>query len=401
MNNYQQTSEEHPNWKRNLLLISAAQLITMLGMSAIVPFMPLYVIHLGITNPVQAKLWSGLIFAGPYMLSIFAAPIWGSLGDKYGRKMMISRAVFGLTIALFLMGFTQNVWQLFILRILQGAISGMISAALAFVSADTPISRSGYAIGYLQGSLSAGNIAGPFLGGIISDFGGIRTVFFVVSGLTLISGILVQLFVIEYKDSSISKEVTSIISNLQFALKLPGVSFILLLIILSQAGINFTAPIFPYFVDSLGSPKNLLSTITGSLLAIVGLMTIIFAPIWGRRNDRKDYRKTVMISTFIIGFAIILHIFAPNYIYLFPLRALIGVFFAAIIPTLYATLNRFAPIDHKGGIMGIASSATLFGSLVSFLSCGVISSIFGLNSAFIVSGLLMFSVSFLIWMKNH
>ena len=401
MNNIQSIIEEHPNWKRNLLLISAAQLITMLGMSAIVPFMPLYVIHLGITNPENAKLWSGLIFAGPYMLSIFAAPIWGTLGDKYGRKMMITRAVFGLTIALFLMGFAQNVWQLFLLRVFQGAVSGMISAALAFVSADTPVHRSGYAIGYLQGSLSAGNIAGPFLGGIISDFGGIRTVFFVVSGLTLISGILIHFFVIEHKDTLKSKEVNTVLSNLKYALKLPGVAFILLLIILSQAGINFTAPIFPYFVDKLGAPKNLLSTITGSLLAIVGVMTIIFAPVWGKRNDRKDYRKTVMISTFIIGAAIIFHIFAPNYLYLFPLRALIGIFFAAIIPTLYATLNRFAPIEHKGGIMGIASSATLFGSLISFLSCGVISSIFGLNSAFIVSGLLMFSVSFLIWFKNH
>mgnify|MGYP000927953830 CR=1 FL=1 len=390
-----------PNWRLNLLFVSIAQFIAMMGMSSVVPFMPLYVRELGITDVDSATLWSGLCFAGPYFLYIITVPVWGAMGDRYGRKLMMSRAIYGLTIAVFLMGFAQNVWQLFALRVFQGGVSGMIAAALAFTSANTPNEKSGYAIGILQSSLSAGNIIGPFIGGIASDLGGTRFVFFGVSTLTFISGLLVILFVKEKKLILQTNEHSNFFSNLNYSLKNKDILFLLILVIITQVGISYTNPIFPYFLEEKGVPDNILSTMTGIMIGIVGFMSIFFAPYWGKRNDRKDYRKTVFLSSLIVGISGLLHVFAPNYFYLFPLRFIIGVFFAAIIPTLYAALNKYAPDSNKGGIMGMASSANLMGSLIGFLGCGILSAKLGNDSAFIISGLLLILAAILIKIKTN
>jgi len=388
-------------WKRNLIFICIAQFFAMLGMSSVIPFMPLFVKELGITSVSEANIWSGLVFAGPYFLSIITTPLWGALGDKYGRKLMIVRAVFGLFLAVMLMGFVQNVYQLLFLRIFQGAVSGMIAAALAFVSANTPTEKSGYAIGILQSSLSAGNIIGPFAGGLISDFAGIRSVFYIVSLMTFIAGVLVVIFVKEIQNPQLHSDENTIIKNLKYVYDNRGIRFILILIVLSQAGINYTNPIFPFYVESLHAPKELLSTITGSLLAVIGLMSIIFAPIWGKRGDRKDYKKTVQISSFILALAAFAHVLVNNYLYLYPIRAVAGIFFAAVLPSLYSALNRLSPHDNKGGVMGIASSANLVGTLAGYVTCGYVASAFGLKSTVIISGGLMLLVTIMIFQKRR
>jgi MFS transporter, DHA1 family, multidrug resistance protein len=397
---YNSTTSDNLGWKRNLLFISIAQFFAMLGMSSVIPFMPFFVKELGITSPEEANIWSGLVFAGPYFLSIIATPIWGQLGDKYGRKLMIVRAIFGLFVAVFLMGFVQNVYQLLALRIFQGAVSGMIAAALAFVASNTPTDKSGYAIGILQSSLSAGNIIGPFAGGLISDLAGIRNVFFIVSLLTFIAGVLVLFFVKEVQKPNLNAKGYTISQNLKFVYNNRPIRFLLILVVLSQAGINYTNPIFPFYVEILNTPKQFLSTITGALLAIVGLMSIIFSPIWGKRNDRKDYHKTVRISAFMIGIAAFAHILVNDYLLLFPIRAVAGIFFAAMLPTLYTALNRLSPYDNKGGIMGIASSANLVGTLVGYTTCGYIASSFGLESTFVISGAIMIAVSIMVFVDK-
>jgi Major Facilitator Superfamily len=110
-------------WRQNLNALWIAQFLAMMGANACQPFFPLFVRNLGVTNLAEAQFWSGLIFAGPFILSIIAVPLWGTLGDRHGKKAMIVRAVVGLTFTLFLMGFVQNVWQLFALRVIQGLVA--------------------------------------------------------------------------------------------------------------------------------------------------------------------------------------------------------------------------------------------------------------------------------------
>ncbi|MCX8010335.1 MAG: MFS transporter, partial [Ignavibacteria bacterium] len=65
------------SWQRNLYIIWISQFIAMLGMSLVVPFLPLFVRELGVTEINQTAKWSGFVFSGPFAFSFFLAPIWG------------------------------------------------------------------------------------------------------------------------------------------------------------------------------------------------------------------------------------------------------------------------------------------------------------------------------------
>ncbi len=389
------SSEKEHLWKRNLFVLALAQFIAMVGMTSCIPFLPLYVRELGITNLADAKIWSGYVMGAATFSGVIFAPLWGYIGDKYGRKMMNVRAAAGLTVTIILMGYVSNVYELVASRFLLGALSGIIASALAFVSANTPSDRSGFAIGVLQSSLSAGSIIGPFIGGTIADRSGIRSVFIIIGVLCTISTLLIIFFLKEDKYEVSNRKQVSINDNIKFIYQNKQLVILMLLIIFAQAGIQLTMPIFAFFVESLQAPKSHLATITGSLFGTVALFSIMFAPIWGRRNDKKDWRKTVFVSTSICALFLMLHIIMPEYHYLFPLRIVFGIFVAAIIPSLYSAINKQVPSESKGGIMGIASSANMFGTFAAYLSSGYIASFFGINATFIASGLLLLFVAFI------
>ncbi|MCB0701339.1 MAG: MFS transporter [Candidatus Kapaibacterium sp.] len=379
------SSEEDNIWRRNLVILCIAQFIALIGMSGVFPFLPLYVRDLGVSNPDEAKFWSGMVFAGVYISAVIMIPIWGSLGDKYGRKFMTVRAIFGLALSVVLMAFAQNVYQLFFLRVLQGTMSGMIASSLSFVSANTPENKSGYAIGWLQSSIAAGQVFGPFFGGLMADFVGIRYVFLVVGLLCTLAAILVMVSLQEKEFVPRKDKKYGIVWNLKFIFKDKVFFKLMTLIVLVQMGVQFTIPIFTYFVEEKGAPDDLLATVTGVLFGVIAIFNIIFSPKWGRRNDAKIWQKTLKISAIISALMYLLHIFVPNFYYLIPIRAVIGIFYAALIPTLYSALSKRTIAQQKGGIMGLASGANLLGSLISFLFAGVVSSLFGMEMNFIIS----------------
>lgn len=384
------SSDDDNIWRRNLIILCVAQFIAMIGMSGVFPFLPLYVRELGITDPDEAKFWSGMVFAGVYISAVIMIPIWGSLGDKYGRKFMTVRAIFGLALSVVLMAFAQDVYQLFFLRVLQGTMSGMIASSLSFVSANTPENKSGYAIGWLQSSIAAGQVFGPFFGGLMADFVGIRYVFLIVGVLCALAAVLVLIYLQEQEFVRRKDKKYGIIWNLKFIFREKVFLKLMILIVLVQMGVQFTIPIFTYFVEEKGAPHDLLATVTGILFGVVAIFNIIFSPKWGRRNDAKIWQKTLKISAAISALMYLLHIFAPNFYYLIPIRAVIGIFYAALIPTLYAALSKRTIPQQKGGIMGLASGANLLGSLISFLFAGLAGSLFGMDWNFVISfGLLI------------
>ncbi len=385
------------SWKRNLYILWAAQLIAMIGMSACVPFLPLFIRELGVVDLAETKRWAGLVHAGPFFLSFITTPIWGALGDRYGKKPMVVRAVFGLAISVLLMAFAQDVWQLFFLRVFQGAVSGFVAASLALVSSSTPTSQSGYSIGFLQTSISTGTVIGPLVGGLLADFFGLRSVFVIVAALCFVSGIIIILFVREHKVTGRVAKPRRVRENIRFILDRPELRRIILFIITVQSSIVFVSPIFVLFLESLNTPESLLKTLTGVMLGSAGLFSAIFAPVWGKKNDRQDYRKTLIFALPFVGCATLLQAFVPSYEYLFPLRAIIGIFTAALIPTLYTALSKRAPEDARGGLMGLASSATLLGNLLAPVICGWVASHIGMQWCFVIAGSL--SLSLLVFMR--
>lgn len=373
-----------------------SQFVAMVGMSMVVPFLPFYIRELGVINPDELEHWSGIVFSGPFILSFLLTPVWGVLGDRFGKKKMVLRAIFGLAVSQFLIGLSANVWQLFAFRMVQGAISGFIASSLALVSASTPKERSGYSIGILQTSISSGTVIGPFIGGFIADMTSYRTVFFITSAICFFSGLLVIINVRE-PDSADSKKLYSVFQNYEYVFKRSNILVVMLSITAIQISITVAQPVFALFVESMTKGTQYISTLTGAIFGTLGIFSVISSPWWGRRNDTKSFKKNIMIAIFGAGLAYMVHTFITNPYMLFPVRAFLGLCIGGIIPVLYAYVNKNIEDDRKSGVMGIASSFTLLGNLLGPLLCTLLLYEIEMKYIFLIAGFLLFGNALLIF----
>lgn len=384
-------------WRKNLYILWGTQFLAMVGMNLVVPFLPFFIRHLGVTEPDELARWSGLVFAGPFVLSFIATPIWGTLGDRYGRKTMVVRAIFGLALSQLLIGFSQNVYQLFLFRIVQGAISGFIASALALVSTNTPREKMGYAMGLMQSASAGGMVLGPFIGGLLADLVGYRHIFFITASLCTIGGFVVVFWVTERKRSDGDGKTFTVTQNLRLMLSDHRLRVVAATLVVGQMSVLMIEPIFALFIESFKSDTKYISTIAGGIFSISGLFMVISAPWWGKRNDRTGYRRNLTIAMAVVGVAYAGHILVADLVQLAALRAFLGFARGGILPTLYALTSIYSPADRQGGMMAIASSMTLLGNLLGPVIGGVIAGTFGITISFVANSCMLLFMSLMIW----
>lgn len=378
-----------PHWRWNLRILWIAQLVAMVGMSAFLPFLPLYVHQLGHLSAAQGQWWSGLIIAAPFFTAIVATPLWGMVADRFGRKLVVVRAAFGLGATVFLMGFAQDMETLFVLRLVQGALSGFIAATTGFVAAETPPQRVGYALGLLQSATAVGSVLGPLLGGLISDMLGMRWTFVLVGGLCTVSGLTVWRFVRENQRQLTLVRVPAHTAVLRRLWSDTVVLGILGGIVLAQMAMMMPAPIFPLYLERLGAPRGMLSTVTGMSVAVAGAVMAIAAPAWARSAERFGYSRALLVCTTGAAVLYTLQALVPHYTMVMALRALGGAVVAGMLPLFYTLLSARAPVPMRSSVMGVGSSATLLGNLLGPLAGGAVATLMGMPWVFVVSGGLM------------
>lgn len=376
------------NWKSNLYIIWLGQFIAMLGMSMVVPFLPLYIRELGLIDNQQVAKWSGFVFSGPFLFSFLLVPFWGFLGDRYGRKLMVIRALFGLAIAQILIGLSQNVYHLLIGRLIQGLMSGFVPAAMALVASTTPKEKTGYALGLLQTATSGGTVLGPFVGGFLADHIGIRPIFFITATFCLISALLVILKVREDK-SQFSKSNESLKGNYIFVFRSSQLRLIILMIVFVQISIAFNQPLFALYAETLHIDKKFIASIAGLLYGVMGVFTMLGSPFWGKYNETHLVNKSIAIAAFTAAFSYSLHYFIYNPYLLGFVRAILGLALGGLLPVLYTLVSLNSPIEKRGGIMGIASSAQVLGNLLGPTLSGLLASQIGIRPIFLVSAFVL------------
>lgn len=364
----------------------------MLGMNLVIPFLPFFVRELG-SPEAEVAFWSGAAFAGTFLSAFFATPFWGTLGDRYGRKAMVVRAIFGLALSQILVGLSQDVYQLVLFRILQGAISGFIASSLALVSTNTPKGRMSYALGILQSATAAGMVLGPFVGGVLADSIGFRPVFFITAGLCAISGVAIVAWVREETLPHSGTRRFGVLDNFRLVarhreLRIAGISLVVI-----QMAVLMIEPVFALFIETFDREHEYLSTVTGLIFSIAGIFMIISGPWWGKRSDRLGQKKSLTIALAGAGGAYACHTLVSGLLQLAILRAFLGLMRGAVLPGLYSLVSFHAPQERQGGIMATASSLTLLGNTLGPLLGGILAGLFGITASFMAASIILVGVS--------
>ncbi|MDT7486636.1 multidrug efflux MFS transporter [Citrobacter koseri] len=378
------------SWKVNLISVWFGCFFTGLAISQILPFLPLYISQMGVTSHEALSMWSGLTFSITFLISAIVSPMWGSLADRKGRKLMLLRASLGMAIAILLQAFATNVWQLFLLRGVMGLTSGYIPNAMALVASQVPRERSGWALSTLSTAQISGVIGGPLMGGVIADHIGLRTVFFITATLLMVS-FLVTLFLIKEGVRPTLKKSERLSGKAVFAsLPYPGLVislfFTTMVIQLCNGSIS---PILALFIKSMLPDSTNIAFLSGLIASVPGVSALISAPRLGKLGDRIGTER-ILMATLVC--AVVLF-FAMSWVttpfQLGVLRFLLGFADGAMLPAVQTLLVKYSSDRITGRIFGYNQSFMYLGNVAGPLMGASVSAMAGFRWVFVATALIV------------
>lgn len=378
--------KEKPIWKKNLFVLSIAVFIAGIAFSEIMPFLSLYINTLGNFSHQQLNSWSGIVYSGTFIVSAVVSPWWGKLADKKGRKPMILRAGIGMSVVIACMGLVQNVWQLLLLRMLQGVFAGFISNSNALVATETPKTNSGQALGTIASATTAGTLLGPLVGGALTSIFSYRITFMITGGLLLLCSILVLFFVHEDDFKPVTAKKLDKASGVIKSLRSPHLIFgLLLTTLIIQAANNSINPIVSLYIRQLLNGHGNVVFISGVIAALPGIATFLVASRFGALGDKIGTHKIIVAGFIAASIFFFLTAFVRNTVELGILRFLVGFSDACLFPQVQTMLTKNSPAAVTGRIFSWNQSAMYIGNIVGPLLGSFVSGMFNYSMVFIVT----------------
>ncbi|MFD1737011.1 MFS transporter [Bacillus salitolerans] len=375
--------------KRNLYIMWFANFFVAGSMTMVLPFLSLYIESFGDFSSSYVQHWSGWTFGITFVTAFLFSPIWGRIGDQYGRKNILIFTSALLGISIFLMGFVSNVAELFFLRLFMGICTGFISLSQAFISTQTPKEIAGRVMGTLQTGSITGSLFGPIIGGVLADSFGFANTFKFVSIFIFISVILVTLTK-EYKIGS--KKETNMRYTRKQVLSHMGQNPILLTVlfisIIIQVAHFSIQPILSLYVSELHGPENI-AFFSGIVFSVAGLGNLMMARRWGKLGDNIGYIKVLIILLIMAGIVYLPGAFVTNIWQLAVIRFVLGMAIGGIIPVRIAYIRQEAPISMQGEVLGYNTSLRFLGNIVGPFMGGMIAAYSGFSAVFFITSTLL------------
>jgi DHA1 family multidrug resistance protein-like MFS transporter len=366
---------------------------------AFLPMLPIYVRErFGIAEEHEAARWAGLIYGIAPLTAALLGPLWGSIGDRHGRKAMALRAILGITVVAALMPFATTPLALLLLRALQGALAGYVAPAMSLVSASAPADRQGRVIARLQIALALGLLAGPALGSEIAVQFGRPAVFWATSLLSAFA--LVPLVLFAREDRSALRAAGSgrigMGRDLRELFATRSVLALLVILFLMRFGLQMADAFVALFVDALGpldwvaaqatSRAHAVDRTTALVFVIHALAQVFLASWWGRFGDRFGPLRGLALIALGLGLATLGAGFAGSIRGFVGCRIVAAVFTAGATSLSYAALSkRIAP---QGRSVAFASlqSCMQFGMFAGPLTGGLLAEWTGLRGTLFLAG---------------
>lgn len=380
---------DRPSWQRTLLIMFVAQFMVAVGFSSIFPFLPFYVEELGTNTNLSIEILAGLVYSSQSITMMISAPIWGMVADKFGRKLMVERSMFGGGIILLFMAFAQSAEQVILLRAIQGLITGTVAAANALVAGEAPRRHTGYAMGLLQVGFGAGLAIGPLIGGFVADAFGYNATFYITSGMLLAAGILVFFGVQEnfHPDDETGAVRLGFQQNYKNIMKSRGVPITFGMRFLSSLARMMVIPIIPLFIKLLDVDPNNLNSFTGLMMGVSSAATTLSAVYFGRLGDRIGHRKILISCSLFAGLLYIPQALVVSGWQLMIFQILGGIATGGVIPTISALLANYTKHGVEGAVYGLDNSVNAAGRAIAPMLGAWVATSFGFRATFPATGL--------------
>ncbi|HEV7679180.1 MAG TPA: MFS transporter [Candidatus Dormibacteraeota bacterium] len=376
-----------PAWRTQLGVLWFSQYCTLAGATFVFPFLPLMVRTVGVHNPGAIALWSGAAVGASQLAQAGAAPFWGRVADRVGRKPMVVRATLALGLLMAVTGLAPNVYILVATRVLTGIFAGSVAATNALVASLAPRGRMTHGLGVLQSGYYIGTMSGPALGAVFVPIFGIRNAFFVAAVMPILAGVAVTLVI---RESFVPRPRGVLRARTRHLVREAGimrglVSLLVMALLVQSIGIGLSAAL-PLRVGTLAGVN--VAAAVGAAAALQACCAAIAALSVSRITRRFSYRSALTLLAVCAAVSYGLVALTGSLAALLLLVGLGGLFAGGMLPSVNALLGTVAPAAVRAELFGYNASAMAAGGAVAPLLSGILAAGFGTGAPFLmVAGL--------------
>lgn len=363
-------SKKHIFW-----IIIGIVLLNSIGMSVVLPLLPFIVGKYLPSEQIVVGMSALMsVFAA---CTFFAAPIFGSLSDRYGRKYILIFSLLGSVIGYVLFGIGGALWVLFLGRIIDGLTAGNISILFAYISDSTEPKERAKWFGYIGSAMGIGKLGGPALGGLLGGIS-LSLPFFFTAGLIFISGLatyflLPESLVPEKRTKHLTLNSFNVFSHFKDIFKLKNVKMLLILGIFFYISLGIFQFNFTIFLKDIYKWGPVF---IGTMLTLVGICEIISRAVllpWLLKRFNEKSIGIAGLIVFGIGLALIMSsVFLPSIIIISCAVIFLITGEGLFDPTYNARLSQSVDESNQGKLQGVNQSLQSANNMIMPLAAAAI-----------------------------
>jgi DHA1 family tetracycline resistance protein-like MFS transporter len=427
------TGEEKLDFKV-ILPVFVIVLIDLLGLTIIIPLLPIYAASFGAN-----AFTIGALGAAYPIMQFFGAPLLGRLSDRYGRRPILLISQVGTLVGFLILGVANTLWLLFISRLIDGISGANIATAQAVITDRTTEKTRTQGLGLIGAAFGLGFIIGPIIAFATLALSGdnYRLVAYVAAVFSLGSILLTYFWLEEShpaeKRGEGSQRTQIGLGAMLNALKRPEIGFLLALMFMQQFAFGGFEQLLALFtLDRLGmnaSNNAVLFVFVGVILVAVQGYFI------GRWSRRFGDRWLVFMGLLMMGLGLVLTAVTPRQplpgysqaalqaeltgdptlpgetptttnniqvnlpedgndgwlgiIWLLAAMIPAAIGGGVLHPSINSLITKRVPAAEVGGILGISAAFLSGANAVSPLILGGVFQLFGSTAPFLIGGVLL------------
>ena len=381
--------------QRNIFAAAAAGCIGFTGFTLVMPFLPLYMVELGVTDLREIAMWSGVILAATPAVTAVFAPLWGRVGDRYGSKVLVIRSITAFILTKAAMAFVTAPWQLLALRALLGVFAGYGALTISMAAESAPRHRMAHAIGMVQTGHRLGPAIGPVIGGALAPLIGLRNVFLAASAFYTAALLLIVVMYHEPRDGRAPRAVRGGREVFSQLVHLPGFLLALVLIFGLQTVDRSFGPVLPLYVAQVGIESARVPIVSGVLFSLAAVSAAFGAFLSGRLLLRFTAKRVIVVGSLAAAFGMSAIVMAPSLWVVGAAMVVVGAAIGTATTTVYAVAGSLLPADAHATGFGLMTTANLIGLSVSPVVAGFIGGS-GLRIVFVADVILLLMLGMLV-----
>ena len=368
--------------------------VDLVGFGLVIPLLPFYATRFDAT-PQQVTM----LMATFSLMSMFAAPLWGRLSDRVGRRPVLMTSMMAASLAYLWLGFATQLWMIFAARAFAGICAGNIAAAQAYIADVTPPEKRARGMGMIGAAFGLGFIIGPALGGIAAGnnaaTANLQTPGLIAAGLSFCAFLGVLFILPESRGAAAGRPARGRFAALGNALGRPVLARLLavfLLVILAFAGMESTFALWAMRQFDWGPAQ------VGYALTYVGLLSAVMqGGLIGPLTSRLGEETLMLGGLALIALGLIGLPFARLLPELLVVLAALAIGMGAMQPSLNSLISRHAGAEEQGEVMGVAQSVGSLSRVLGPLIAGALFAGLGRGSPFLAGALVVGAALLIGW----